>query len=297
MTTGVSYYEANPNDHGQRLDNLLLKQMKGCHRTSIYKCIRKGSVRVNGGRSRPSYRVQLGDVIRIPPHHSALQSSLTPSSLAWLKDCVIDDYADYLVLNKPPGLAVHGGSEVGINVVDGLRVLYPDSLQIGLAHRLDRATSGCLLVAKNRSALVYFHKLFADRAVTKYYLAVVQGAWPQDCHVINTPLKREGDRVLCHEAGQSAQTYFKVLARHDKVTLLGVTPHTGRMHQIRVHCASVGHPILGDTRYGPRSKQDKHLYLHAKRITVIPPGEAKARTYTCPLPPHFQAHLLTHFPE
>lgn len=273
---------------GQRLDNFLLRQVAGVPKTRIYRAIRKGEVRVNKGRAKPEYRVQAGDSVRIPP--LSVRESETPAkpSKGWeqrIRDAVLIDNADLLVINKPTGLAVHGGSGVRLGLIEALRSLFPEARYLELVHRLDRDTSGLVLIAKNARVLRELHQQLREDRVDKRYWALVAGKWPAYHKSVSAPLvKRQtasGERIVKVAAdGKAAKTDIRVLERLPSATLVEAKPISGRTHQIRVHAQHVGHPILGDSKYqSDRSIQAtadanlKRLFLHAKAIAFDVAGE------------------------
>ncbi len=289
-------------DHaGQRIDNFLLGLLKGVPRARVYSMLRKGEVRVNGGRCRPSRRLVAGDVVRIPPVRAPLQGDVPRQAAgdrldghrAWLAGAVIHEDEHLLVLNKPAGVAVHGGSGISLGVIEAVRALYPGGTY-ELVHRLDRDTSGCLAIAKNRSTLLQYHAAFRDGRVKKGYDLVVHGRWPRRLRAIRTPLLRyvlpNGERrVRPDSAGMRARTDFEIVEARDGATRLRAFPRTGRTHQIRVHAASSGFPIVGDQKYADRRAAIagvNRLMLHASSL-ALPAGDARRR-YEAPLDASFQ---------
>jgi 23S rRNA pseudouridine955/2504/2580 synthase len=276
----------NLNDVGQRIDNYLMRTLKGVPKQKIYSILRKGEVRINSARVKPTYRLQLHDRVRIPPVFTKAQAPvrLSTNTHEELEAAIVFEDSDLLVLNKPPGFAVHGGSSINAGVVEMMRVI-KGRPEIELAHRLDRDTSGCLLLCKKRSVLKEVQAAFRDRTVKKKYTLIVHGVWPKKIRVVQHRLLRYATdwgerRVRVDEAGQVARTDFQVLEQARQATLLQAALHTGRTHQIRVHAQSEGHPILGDTKYRPsRSQQGfdsevERLCLHASRL-VVPLGSAR----------------------
>lgn len=246
---------------GQRIDNFLRNQLKGVPKSMIYRIVRKGEVRVNKKRIKPEYKLEAGDQVRIPPVRVAERDEAPVSArldkVAALNDCILyeDDYL--LVLNKPSGTAVHGGSGLSFGVIEGLRALRPEARFLELVHRLDRETSGVLLVAKKRSALRSLHEQLREKGMQKDYLALVRGHWQSHCKVVQAPLLKNtlqsGERVVRVSAeGKPSETRFKVEERFANATLVKASPVTGRTHQIRVHTLHAGHPIAFDDRYGDR---------------------------------------------
>lgn len=287
-------------DHsdGQRIDNFLVKTMKGVPHSRLYKAIRKGEVRVNKGRVQASYRLKAGDIVRVPPLRVAERDVKKPSAQlrAYLQKSILFDHDDFMVLDKPVGLSVHGGSDVACGLIDALHDMYPD-LDLALAHRLDRDTSGCLLITKNRQTLLAFQAAQKNQAVEKTYLLLVKGAWTRGReHVKLALLKNElksGERMVVVDAvaGKPAETIFEPVEIREKTTCLRAQLITGRTHQIRVHAQALGFPILGDTKYGDRAFNQacgaKRLFLHAEKLRFTLPGMKKPFTIEAPLPNEF----------
>ena len=281
-------------DEGQRLDNFLLARLKGVPRSRVYRMLRRGEVRVDGARKQPHYRLQRGDQVRIPPHRQTAPTVRPPAPRqmfdALISGAVYEDES-LVVLNKPNGLAVHGGSGVSFGVVETLRAFDPNT-RYELAHRLDRDTSGCLAVAKNRPMLVELHAQFRGGRVRKRYDLLVTGHWPEGLRSVNQPLKRytlaNGERRVRAQAdGEAAQTDFAVVERLAEATWLAAYPKSGRTHQIRVHAAASGHPILGDSKYADRSQTASRLMLHASVLTFTVHG--RRQRFEAPLPAEFEA--------
>ncbi len=267
---------------GQRLDNFLLTQLKGVPKSRVYRIVRKGEVRVNKGRAKVSYRLQQGDIVRIPPIRVAeKEPSIAPGTriLDQLQHSILYEDKRLLVLNKPSGLAVHGGSGLKFGVIEAVRTLRPEENQLELVHRLDRDTSGCLMITRRRSALRTLHELLRGSGVDKRYVALVAGRWDNDRETVDAPLAKNqlqgGERVVRVDPdGKTAKTKFKVIERFSNSTLVEAELLTGRTHQLRVHLAYLGTPILGDEKYGDQSanrnmkKQGlKRLFLHAKSLS------------------------------
>ncbi len=306
----VSWVEIDAEYAGQRVDNYLITRLKGVPKSHIYRILRKGEVRANGGRIKPHYRLKMGDKIRIPPirvSESATPQAINSRLARRLEDAILYEDEDLIVLNKPSGLAVHGGSGVNLGVIEMLRVMRPAQTHLELVHRLDRDTSGCLLVAKKRSRLRQLHDLLRNNELEKTYIALVSGHWPKRKQQVNAPLLKNelksGERVSRVSAeGKAALTTFKVLATFAETTLMEAKPVTGRTHQIRVHAQYAGHPIIGDTRYGDesvnkmmKSRGIKRLFLHASQIRIPGAGlrSGLELTVTAPLDPDLQKILDT----
>ncbi len=284
-------------EQGQRLDNFLLARLKELPKSRVYRMLRRGEVRVNGSRARPGYRVQRGDRVRLPPHRAAAESAARqqmppPAAFeAMLAGAIYQD-DDLLVLDKPSGLAVHGGSGVAFGVIETLRAGDPRT-RYELAHRLDRDTSGCLAVAKNRRALLQLHAAFREGQVGKRYDLIVAGRWPARLRAVELPLLRyllpNGERrVRASAAGEAARTNFAIVDRLEGATWLAAFPKTGRTHQIRVHAATSGYPILGDDKYAlGKSPTPMRLMLHASELKLMAAGAR--RRFVAPLPAEFEA--------
>ena len=284
---------------GQRLDNFLLGNLKGVPRSHVYRLIRSGQVRVNSGRTAARYRIKQGDTIRIPPIRQRADSTppLEPSGLQWLESRILYEDARLIVLDKPMGLAVHGGSGVALGCIEAMRSLRPELKDLELAHRLDRETSGCLLIAKRRSALRTLHALLREGRVEKRYLALLKGAWPEGTTRVEVPLVRTRHqrkaRVTVGRGGKLATSEFRLLERvGTEASFVEVSIGTGRTHQIRVQAAHAGHPVAGDDRYGDREFNSwlervglKRMFLHAHRLQLTHPQSGETVTFNAPLPP------------
>ena len=274
---------------GQRIDNYLITRLKGAPKTLVYRILRKGEVRVNKGRIKPDYRLQTGDVVRIPPVRLAAPNEpalVGQGILNALEASILYEDKGLIVVNKPAGLAVHGGSGLNFGVIEAMRQLRPECDQMELVHRLDRDTSGCLMIAKKRSMLRHLHAALRGDGVTKRYMALVRGRWPASMRRVHAPLQknnlRSGERMVEVDVeGKESLTEFKVMQRFgDVATLVEAQPITGRTHQIRVHARHAGHPIADDPKYGDdefsqsiREVGGKRLFLHAYSLSVeLPDG-------------------------
>lgn len=276
----VRYTEINAEEDGQRLDNYLIRILKGVPKSRIYRMIRGGEIRVNKKRSAVSQRLIQGDIVRIPPVRSSEEKPMNVSLQLsqTLKNAIIYEDAQLLVLNKPSGMAVHGGSGVSLGVIEALRKSRQDLPYLELVHRLDKETSGCLLLAKKRSVLRSIQSLLETRQVRKLYWALLNAPWSGKKQVqVEIGLQKNrlqsGERMVHPNAeGKSAQTTFKLLENYQQACWVEARPKTGRTHQIRVHSAYLGHPIVGDRKYGSRGltlggeKRKQKLYLHAREI-------------------------------
>ena len=302
----VRFIEITDAHEGQRLDNFLMKLLKGVPKSRIYRIIRKGEVRINKGRCDAKRKLALGDIVRIPPIRVAEEKEFVAAPAYLIsslkRDILFEDDA-ILVINKPSGFAVHGGSGISSGVIEALRELRPENRFLELVHRLDRDTSGCLIIAKKRSALRTLHESFRGSGVKKNYLALLQGRWGKQKLIVDQPLLKNvsqgGERMVkISSAGKSSQTLFRRLALYHDATLVEASPYTGRTHQIRVHAAWLGHAIIGDERYGEqeinkkfRQRGYKRLFLHAHKLQFAHPVNGDALQIIAPLPDELQVLL------
>lgn len=296
---------------GQRIDNFLFTRLKGLPKSRIYRALRGGEFRVNKKRISAEYRLQRGDHIRVPPLRVA---TVTPTQakrpqnaiLQQLTQSILYEDKDLLIINKPSGIASHGGSGIHFGVIEAFRYLYPKLKFLELVHRLDRDTSGCLVLAKKPSLLKTLQQQLAKGEVEKTYLALVRNAWQGGSQRVKQPLLKQGLRsgeriVKIHPQGKPAETCFQPLRKFSQFTLIQARPLTGRTHQIRVHAAHLGHPILGDDKYGSRAEDKtiavQHLLLHAASLRFRLPDGPEMAICAC-LDPHFQEVLqrLTRLP-
>jgi 23S rRNA pseudouridine955/2504/2580 synthase len=283
---------------GQRLDNFLLARLKGVPKSHVYRLLRKGQVRVNKGRARPDYRLESGDVVRLPPVRRPEPGAMPARGRAagvQLETRILHEDDRLIVLDKPSGIAVHGGSGLSHGVIEALRSARPDAPYLELVHRLDRETSGCLLIAKRRSLLRTLHELLRTGKVEKRYLALVKGRWELGQVRLEDRLRksvRGGERVVTvDEGGKAAASLFRPVEIGSAASLLEVRIMTGRTHQIRVQAAEAGHPLAGDERYGDREYNRKmkglgleRLFLHAASVGWEDPVSGEWRMYSAPLP-------------
>jgi 23S rRNA pseudouridine955/2504/2580 synthase len=304
----VRHVRVDEGSAGQRLDNFLVKLLKGVPKTHVYRVIRSGEVRVNKARAEAQTRLALGDDVRVPPVRTAASGASVP--VPGREFPVVHEDAELLAIDKPAGVAVHGGSGVSFGVIEQLRRARPDARFLELVHRLDKETSGVLLLAKKRSALVALQAQMrpgaAGRPVAKTYVALVRGTWPAALKLIDAPLHKyldaAGERRVRSveagdEAGRRAVTLVRVARRFAGFTLLEVTLKTGRTHQIRVHLADAGHPIVGDDKYGDRvadkalargealpGHRFERMFLHARRLKLEHPATGAPLELEAPLP-------------
>ncbi len=304
----VKWLTVDEESAGQRLDNFLIRHLKGVPKTHIYRIIRSGEVRVNKGRASADTRIESGDVVRLPPvriSDKVAEKAARPAPGREFPLLLEDDAL--MAIDKPAGVAVHGGSGVSFGVIEQLRQARPLAKLLELVHRLDRETSGILLVAKKRSALKHLQDQFRERETGKTYLALVQGSWPEKLKVIDSALHKyllpDGERRVkitsnADPDGMRSITLVKVAERLVGCTLLEVTIKTGRTHQIRVHLASQGHPIAGDDKYGDfewnkavQKQGLKRMFLHAWRLQFTHPATGKRVELKSNLPSELQLYV------
>ena len=303
--SGVQMVTVGENNEGQRLDNFLIAHLKGVPRSWVYRVLRRGEVRVNKGRCKPARRLQIGDVVRIPPLRVAARTSPMPSAglVQLIEAAIVYESGSYLILNKPAGVAVHGGSGLAHGVIETLRASRPEGAYLELAHRLDRETSGCLMIAKKRSVLRQLQELQRDGGIEKCYLALLagrsrKGRWQADVPLKKNTLK-SGERIVrVDPQGKRAVTNFVVAKRYTDAFLVHAELETGRTHQIRVHAAFNRTPILGDPKYGDekanRQFQEfglKRLFLHAVSLKFKSPEDGARFQIEAPLPTELQSLL------
>lgn len=295
----------------QRIDNYLITKMKGVPKSKIYKILRKGEVRVNKKRVKPEYKLKIDDIIRVPPVR--LEESTVPvlntKNLGYLEKAVLYEDDRLLVVNKPSGVAVHGGSGLSYGLIEAFRALRPSAQFLELVHRIDRDTSGCIVIAKKRSALRHLHEQLRNKQMDKTYHALVQGQWPISRTKVSAKLQKNqlqsGERmVFADENGKPSETRYKVLNTYASASLVEAKPITGRTHQIRVHCQFAGHSIANDSKYGDEGFSKlvkgmgcKRLFLHAKTIRFIHPLSENEVAFDAPYDEHLSAlikRLNTH---
>ena len=298
---GARTVRVSDDREGQRLDNFLLGQLKGAPRSLVYKLVRSGQVRVNGGRAKAERKLEAGDEVRIPPVRLAEAGERQPPPkglLAALDAAIVFEDARLLALNKPSGLASHGGSGISHGAIESLRALRPNTT-LELVHRLDRDTSGLLIVAKKRSALTEMQALMReDGGIAKRYLALLAGRMPDGVMTVDAPLhiglRQGGERhVQVHRDGKASLSHFKVLERRGGQSYCEVRIETGRTHQIRVHAQHIGHPVAGDDKYGDEAANKrlrehvglKRLFLHASTLEFALDGGKAPYALNAPLAP------------
>ncbi|WJG25253.1 23S rRNA pseudouridine(955/2504/2580) synthase RluC [Vibrio furnissii] len=298
MRTQVQFIDIDEDMAGQRIDNFLRNQLKSIPKSVVYRILRKGEVRVNKKRVKAEYKLEAGDIVRVPPvtidvkEDEVAAPSTKLNKVAELEHCILYEDDHMLVLNKPSGTAVHGGSGLKFGAIEALRALRPQARFLELVHRIDRDTSGILLIAKKRSALRQLQSQFREKTVQKYYFALVMGEWKSQCKAVNAPLlKNEVNSIVrVNPNGKPSETRFKILEKFADATLVQASPITGRTHQIRVHTQYVGHPIAWDDRYGDR-RFDAYtaqfgidrLFLHAANIQFTHPASGEKMEINAPL--------------
>ncbi|WP_395480112.1 23S rRNA pseudouridine(955/2504/2580) synthase RluC [Candidatus Curculioniphilus buchneri] len=296
--SNVYFITISENESDQRIDNFLHKHLKGVPKSMVYRIMREGEVRVNKKRIQPKYKLQYGDEVRIPPLRQSKELLPIPinlTSITALNKAILYEDNFLLVLNKPSGIAVHGGSGLNFGIIECLRVLHRHTKFLELVHRLDRDTSGVLLLAKKRSVLCSLHEQLCNNRIKKDYLALVRGHWKDHVKTVNAPLLKQtlsyGKRIVqVNRNGKPSETHFKVSERFTLATLLKVNPITGRTHQIRVHSKHVGHPVAFDNRYGDKIFDQQltgcglnRLFLHATALQFRHPNSGKMIYIEAPL--------------
>lgn len=296
----VSFVTIGEDHLGQRIDNFLITHLKGVPKSAVYKILRKGEVRVNKKRIKPVYKLQLNDVIRIPPIKVAEKEEFVPKKLdkvKQLEDAILFEDKYLMVINKPSGMAVHGGSGLSYGLIEALRVLRPEERSLELVHRLDRDTSGCLLISKRRSVLTDLHKQLREKTMEKNYWALVDGQWDSKTKNVTEGLRKNtlksGERVVRvdNTEGKPSHTRFRVLERYAECSLVQASPVTGRTHQIRVHTQCKGHPIACDDKYGVAEFDQyvnkltglNRLFLHAHDLRFMHPKNETTMHVEAPL--------------
>ncbi|NRB41603.1 MAG: RluA family pseudouridine synthase [Pseudomonadales bacterium] len=294
----VRFLDVDADDAGQRVDNFLFRHLKGVPKSRIYRALKKGEVRINKGRVKADYRLKERDIVRVPPVKVDVKKKafVGDSLQARLERAIIFENNDLLIVNKPSGLAVHGGSGISVGLIEALRQMRPDCRRLELAHRLDRDTSGCTVVVKNAKTLRYLHQQLRERTMDKTYLCLVKGRWPRRRTLVDIGLEKNvlksGERmVTATPEGKPSKTRFSIVNALPGVTLIEAKPITGRTHQIRVHAQYAGFPLLGDEKYCPKDDNEwaknrglSRLFLHAAEIAFKLTPDGKMQVFKAPLP-------------
>lgn len=289
----VKFFTVDDFSIGQRLDNYLIKKLKGVPKSHIYKIIRKGEIRINKGRKKAEYKLNPKDIIRIPPIRITQQSNNKNNIIENLNESIIYEDDGLLIINKESGLAVHGGSGINIGIIEFLKEQRTEPIE--LVHRIDRATSGVLILAKKRSILKSLHEQFKNRQIEKEYLALVKGPWSKKYHIINAAIEQKFNYAVVNSQGKNAISHFHPIKNFKNMNfnacLTNIKIQTGRTHQIRIHAKYAGHPIAQDDKYGDKefNKQTKalglqRLFLHAKSITFTNPLNNEIQKVSAPMP-------------
>ena len=305
-THSVQFIEITNSNAGQRLDNFLLSLEKGVPKSRIYRALRKGEVRVNKGRKKQTYKLQLGDTVRIPPlrvTEKTISNTVSDFLRQQLTESILHEDDDLLILNKPSGLAVHAGSGIDQGIIEALRIIRAELPFLELVHRLDRDTSGCLLLAKSRTSLLHLQQQMVEHDINKRYLTLLKDSWGQEEKTVIAPLLKNtvsaGERMVqVNDEGKYAETLFIPLQQFPSAQLTEVVLFTGRTHQIRVHAKHIGHPLAGDDKYGQRAfnKQMKkaglkRLFLHAWKLGITHPNTNEALQIEAPIPMPLQTFI------
>lgn len=303
----VRFITIDSEDAGQRVDNFLVKTLKGVPKSHIYRLLRKGEIRANKKRIKPEYKLVDEDILRVAPIRLAEKTDTVSTQLnivANLEKQILFEDERLIVINKPSGMAVHGGSGLSFGLIEAMRALRPDARMLELVHRLDRDTSGCLVIAKKRSALRNLHEQLRNKTVQKFYHALVKGQWSAKVTKVTEGLRKNdlksGERVVIVDNinGKESETRFKILQQYQNATLVRAFPVTGRTHQIRVHCQVKGHAIACDAKYGNevfdaemKSIGLKRLFLHAASIEFTHPLSNERMKIEAPLDADLQKTL------
>ena len=287
---------------GQRLDNYLIKLLKGVPKSRIYRIIRKGEVRVNKGRKKADYKLKAEDLIRIPPIRTSTEKEIKPSQslLKLLENAVLYEDKGMLIINKIHGMSVHGGSGINVGIIEALKSQYKEPIE--LVHRLDRATSGCLILAKKRSVLKSLHSQLVNHQLEKRYTALVKDTWSKKKHTIDAPIYQNSRYSVIDSKGKDSLSHFHPIKNFElgdfNASLVEVSIETGRTHQIRVHAKFAGHPVAQDDKYGDgdfdrfmKKKGLNRLFLHAKTLTFTNPLTNEIQKVNAPLPDDLETFL------
>ncbi len=306
VTSGVSFLAIDNDAAGQRVDNFLFFHLKGVPKSRVYRALRHGEVRVNKKRVKPEYRLQDGDLLRIPPIkiEEVTIKPVADKLLRQLEGLILFENEDLLVINKPSGLAVHGGSGLDYGLIEAIRKMRPHCKRIELAHRLDRDTSGCTIIVKKAAVLRAIHQQLREKTMDKTYVALVRGRWPRRKTLVDAPLLKNiltsGERMVrVSEEGKLSKTRFAILETFKGATLIQAMPITGRTHQIRVHAQYAGFPLLGDDKYGNKDDIDwqksfglRRLFLHASEVSFSLPDQDQKIVIKAPLPDELEDVLM-----
>ena len=287
---------------GQRLDNYLIKLLKGVPKSRIYRIIRKGEVRVNKGRKKADYKLQAEDLIRIPPIRTSTEKEIKPSQslLKLLENAVLYEDKGMLIINKIHGMSVHAGNGISVGIIEALKSQYKEPIE--LVHRLDRATSGCLILAKKRSVLKSLHSQLVNHQLEKRYTALVKDTWSKKKHTIDAPIYQNSRYSVIDSKGKDSLSHFHPIKNFElgdfNASLVEVSIETGRTHQIRVHAKFAGHPVAQDDKYGDgdfdqfmKKKGLNRLFLHAKTLTFTNPLTNEIQKVNAPLPDDLETFL------
>lgn len=295
----VQFIDIRADQAGQRIDNFLITLEKGVPKSRIYRALRKGEVRVNKGRIKQTYRLQAGDQVRVPPlrvSEKVVITELSESLTDALENAILMEDDDILVINKPAGLAVHAGSQIQLGVIEAMRIIRPENRLVELVHRLDRDTSGCLVLAKSRTALLNLQQQMKASETDKRYLTLTRGKWPAQENIVDLALQKNslssGERMVVPDInGKKSKTLFEVKQEFSGCQLVAAKLYTGRTHQIRVHSASQSHPVAGDEKYGDREFNKrlrqyglKRMFLHAWQLSLKHPISDEPLTFNAELP-------------
>ena len=295
----VQFIDIRADQAGQRIDNFLITLEKGVPKSRIYRALRKGEVRVNKGRIKQTYRLQAGDQVRVPPlrvSEKVVITELSESLTDALENAILMEDDDILVINKPAGLAVHAGSQIQLGVIEAMRIIRPENRFVELVHRLDRDTSGCLVLAKSRAALLNLQQQMKASETDKRYLTLTKGKWAAQENIVDLALQKNslssGERMVVPDInGKKSKTLFEVKQEYSGCQLVAAKLYTGRTHQIRVHSASQSHPVAGDEKYGDREFNKrlrqyglKRMFLHAWQLSLKHPITDEPLTFNAELP-------------
>lgn len=295
----VQFIDIRADQAGQRIDNFLITLEKGVPKSRIYRALRKGEVRVNKGRIKQTYRLQAGDQVRVPPlrvSEKVVITELSESLTDALENAILMEDDDILVINKPAGLAVHAGSQIQLGVIEAMRIIRPENRFVELVHRLDRDTSGCLVLAKSRASLLNLQQQMKASETDKRYLTLTKGKWAAQENIVDLALQKNslssGERMVVPDInGKKSKTLFEVKQEFSGCQLVAAKLYTGRTHQIRVHSASQSHPVAGDEKYGDREFNKrlrqyglKRMFLHAWQLSLKHPLTDEPLTFNAELP-------------